>query len=430
MSPVFILIITRGISSLGSTLTMFGLNVFVYQKSHSYNIFAYLTILEILPGLLFSPFAGVIADRVSRRLILLICEATSMLLVMSALVLDAVGRLDTIAIATIAFLLAIASELRWSAMAATISRIAPVNNLGRLNALQQSFRGISMMLGPALGAVGIGYLGLHSLLLADTISYLVAIGGLASIPKEPAKKESLAGYKFSLFKELTFGMRWIIRHPELLNLLLFFMSVNIGLSIFNSTLSPYLLSTGSNKLLGLGLAAQGAGAFSAGMLFTYWRKPARPEKSIVSGSFGLGCTMVIWGVTKDPLLLCLVIFLLGALTTQVSASSQTLWQIKVPNEIQGKVFSVRTMVSSALAPLSVLVSVPLASYIFEPFATRLEFTRVFWGPDLKGALGLMNSTFGILVILCSLIFKARGGVGMTNKDSTSQQLARQGPPVK
>src|SRR2546427_12726839 len=79
------LIISRGISSLGSTLTIFGLDVWVFRETGSYAVFAYLAVLAVLPSLLFAPFAGLMADRWNKKSLLLACDISSILVVTVAL---------------------------------------------------------------------------------------------------------------------------------------------------------------------------------------------------------------------------------------------------------------------------------------------------------------------------------------------------------
>ena len=62
------------ISSIGGGLTSFGLGVYVFQKTGSAGGMALVTLFAFVPTLLFSPLAGVLADRYDRRLSLVIAD--------------------------------------------------------------------------------------------------------------------------------------------------------------------------------------------------------------------------------------------------------------------------------------------------------------------------------------------------------------------
>ena len=98
------------------------------------------------------------------------------------------------------------------------------------------------------------------------------------------------------------------------------------------------------------------------------------------------------------------------MTSIIMASSQTIWQSHVPVEIQGKVFAVRTVLSFGLAPLSILLSVPLAAMVFEPVLLRSDVTAAIWGSTKAAPLGFMVSSLGALVSLCAFGLLLRGGL--------------------
>ena len=101
------LVASRGVSTLGATLTSFGLNVWVYREAGSYQVFAMLAVLTTLPSLLFAPFAGYLSDRLDKRLVLLGCDLISMFAVMLALAAYLAGHLVVPIVAVVVLALAL-----------------------------------------------------------------------------------------------------------------------------------------------------------------------------------------------------------------------------------------------------------------------------------------------------------------------------------
>ena len=137
-----LLVITRGLSSIGTTLTTFGLNVWIYRQTGSYTVFATMAVFAMLPVLLFAPFAGVLTDRFDKRKLLIAADVVSGVVVMAVLALYLLGGLGVPSVAVAILLLAMAGELRWSSMSALFSQVVPREQLNRINGIQQSFRGI------------------------------------------------------------------------------------------------------------------------------------------------------------------------------------------------------------------------------------------------------------------------------------------------
>ncbi|QYF92618.1 MFS transporter [Massilia sp. PAMC28688] len=402
-------IVSRGLSSLGTTLTTFGLNVWVFRETGSYAWFAWLAILAGLPSLLFAPFAGVLADRWNKKSLLLSSDVVSMLAISLALLCLAAGKLNLAVVALVTLVLALASELRWSALSAAIALVVPRAHLGRMNSLQQSFRGISVMLGPVLGAGGLDYFGLGALLALDMLSYLIGIVGLLGVTIARAPAGAAPAYT-SFWHELSFGFGWVFARAGLRRLLLFFMAINIGVAVFSVTFAPYVLSFASSYVLGASLGLQGAGAVAAGMLLARWRMPVSDQNAIVWGALSFGLCMVGWGLWRAPWMLGGAACAFGVLTTIIMAASQTVWQMHVPPAIQGKVFAVRTVLSFGLAPLAILGSVPLAGTVFGALLERCGMLAALWGQGPGAAIGLMVSALGIGVSLCALALLAAGGL--------------------
>jgi DHA3 family macrolide efflux protein-like MFS transporter len=408
-----ILITTRGLSSIGSTLTSFGLDVWVYQKTGSYGTFVMLAVLTSLPVLLFAPFAGLLTDRFDKKALLIAADLVSSIAVAIALILYLSGTLNVPAIACTVLLLAVASELRWSSMSAMFSQLLPKELLGRVNGIQQAFRGINVMLGPLLGAVGINLLGLAVLLAVDLLTYALSLAAWLIVRVETRPSPKYDGQaSTSFFDELTYGFRWVWRQSGLRRLLMFFMIVNIGVSVFTTAFSPYLLSFSSNTTLGASLGVLGGGAFLSGLWLSK-RYPASMthEGGIVTGTLLFGLCMCLWGVLRQPVLLLPLAFFIGVLETVIMTASNTAWQVHVPTEIQGKVFAVRTVTAFGLAPLALLCSVPLAERVFHPLLEQSgPVATTVWGAAPVGPLGMMISVLGVGVAACAVGLRLRGGL--------------------
>lgn len=419
------LVVTRGIAAIGSTLTAFALDVWVFKQTGSYAIFAMIALFATLPSLLFAPFAGVIADRFDRRAILFLCDAISLLVVTVVLVAALLETLNVALIGLTVLGLAVASELRWSAMGASISMLVPTERRGQINSVQQILRGITAILGPILAAVGLDSLGLTILVAINVATYLIAILGLMSIPFPPQVARTMP-FATSFWSELTYGFSWVLEHRGLRRLLVFFMLINIGLSVFTVSFAPYVLLVASQSVLGTALGLQGAGMFAMGLVLARFRfERFQLSNRILWGALCYGTCIFLWGLSRQPFLLFAIAFVLGALASMMMAASQTIWQNHVPSEIQGKVFSVRTVASFGLTPIAIIASIPISNWIFLPLTECASGLRAIWGKGQVAAIGLMVSVFGAAVVLGTCLLIRIGGLAIVSRPDqlTTQKLA-------
>ncbi|MFN7611150.1 MAG: MFS transporter [bacterium] len=411
--PALYLILSRGVGGLGATLTAFGLDVWVFQKTGSYAIFASLALLATLPSLLFAPLAGVIADRYDKRRVLLACDLVSLLSVLTALAFHQFERLTVPIVALTIVGLSISSSVRWTVMGPIVTLSVPREQLSRANGLLQTFQGATAIFGPILAAGGLSVLGLGLLLGLNVLTYVFVVGVLAALwLRLPLPQRNKAERTFHSFaEEITFGFRWVWRNEGLRRLLVFFMLLNIGLSIMVAAMAPYVLSFSSGSVLGIALGAQGTGAMLMGAIIA--RRgipPGREEAAVLWGATTFGIFMVAWGISRDAITLSAVAFAFGALTSIVMASSQTIWQSHVPAEVQGKVFAVRMMTSFGLTPLAILVSIPLSVSVFGPLLSTSQILQSVWGSGQTGTLGLMVSVLGLAIVTGGVGVWAGGGI--------------------
>ena len=424
------LVAGQGISGLGSALTGFGLNVWVFRQTGSFGLFALLTVIANLPQVAFAPIAGAIADRIDKRRLLIGCDIAAMAIVLALLYAHSHGTLTVPLVAVSNLLLSACSVQRWSAIGPAISLLVPKGLLGRINGLMQSFNGIRVMLGPMLGALALGALGLDSLFAFDALSYVpgLAILLLIGIPSSPAAR-SPGDARPRRRDELTYGLRWIAAHAPFRRMLVFFALINIAISVYTVTFAPYVMSFASNRTLGTGMCMEGGGAVVMGLVLARLRLSGGEEARIIWGAFGVGAVMMAWGMLRAPAAIFGAALLLGALFSIITSSSQTLWQANVPIEHQGKVFAVRMAVAFGLTPLSVLGAVPLAQFVTAPALDRLPWAAHLWGTAQAGPLGLMLSFLGLGVLLCAVMLRARGGLGFAPCSTPAEPTRAAGAPA-
>ncbi|WP_428510429.1 MFS transporter [Roseateles sp.] len=408
------LVVTRGLSGMGSALTSFALNVWIFERTQSYAVFAILAIVTMLPNLVLAPFAGMLVDRWKKHHLLLGCELAPMAALVAALCAMQAGVLTPLAVGALNLVMAVTATMRWMVMGVVVSTLVEAPDRARINGLQQSFAGAATVLGPTLGAAAIQVVGPAGLLSTDlALSVVAAITLLGiRIPEPDQSRASRDAARMTFWQEVTFGWRWIAARPGLFRLMLFFTILNLGVAVYGVAFTPYLLANGAGPLLAWGLSTQGAGAFLGGLALARWRGRFDAEAGVVFGALAFGVVMTLWGMSRQTAVLIALAGAAGVLTSLVMSSSQTLWQREVPPDIQGKVFAARLMTSYLLRPVAVLASMPFATYVGEPLLVQASWARWFWGDGATASLGAVLSLLGLGITMGCVVLAVRGGFGV------------------
>jgi MFS transporter, DHA3 family, macrolide efflux protein len=407
------------VSLIGSGISRFALGVWVYQRTGSATDFALITLCAFLPGLLVAPFAGALIDRWDRRWTLFWSDLGPAVGTLAIFLLLRADALQVWHIYAVAVLASVFNTFQWPAYMVATTLLVPKRQLGRANGLLQFGQATAEVLAPVLAGLLISVIGLAGVVAIDLVTFLFAAATLLliRIPRPPA---SGAGRKGSLLSEAAYGWTFIRERPGLLGLLLYFAMINLVFSISSVLATPLVLSFAPPAVLAGVLAASSAGLLAGSVVMTVTGGP-RPRIHGVLG-FGLlfGLALAIAGLRPDPVLIAAGLFLAMFGAPLINGSSQAIWQVKVPPDVQGRVFAVRRLIAQLTAPLGFLSAGPLADYVFRPLLVEGgplagSVGRVLGVGPGRG-IGLIYLSLAALPVLASLWGYARPRVRRVEED--------------
>lgn len=356
------------ISLIGSGLTSFGLAVWIFQRTGEATPFALTALFGNLPRILLAPVAGVVADRWSRRWIMILADIGSALVTLAALFLLGSGEFAIWHIYLIALAGSVCGAFQEPAYIASITMLVPAKDLGRANGLVQLSQALEMLAAPIIAGALFPAVGLGGLITIDLITFGAAVGALLLIPvpQPPAapRTEAQAGRQF--WRDVAFGFRYLAGRPGLLGLLLFFALVNFLLNGATVLTGPLVLSFSTPTALGAIQAAVGLGMLAGSVAMSAWGGPRRRIWGVLGfiGLMAVGLAFIGLWASPWTVAVGLILMVLGA--PIASGCSQAIFQAKVAAEVQGRVFAVRSMISRSMMPLATLLAGPLADRVFEP----------------------------------------------------------------
>ncbi len=395
------------VSTLGSSLTSFALGVWIYETTGSPTLFAVSMLVWVLPNVALSPVVGVLTDRWERRLVMLLSDtgAGFCSLFLAAVVLT--GRLQIWHVYLGIFFNSAFSAFQWPAYSAATSLLVPKEHLGRAGGMTQVGEAVSQLAAPTIAGALFVSVGLQAILLIDVLTYLVALTTLLVVrfpPPEPTP-EGQAG-RGSFWTEALFGWRYIRARPGLLGLLVVFACLNFVFSLASSLYTPLLLNLTTADVLGLINSAGGLGMLAGTLLMGGWGGPRRRIWGIFAAETLLGVTTLLFGVGLPVPWLAVNSFWFLFTLPISNGCSQALWQTKVAPDVQGRVFSIRSMIAFSIMPISYAIAGPLAEKLFEPLMAESGALAPALGPLIGAGPGrgiaLMFVLAGAIYLLAAL----------------------------
>jgi len=412
MKTFFIIWVGQLISIIGSGLTGFGLSVWIYAQTGEATPIALNALFYNLPRIIFAPVAGSIADRYNRRRIMILTDTAAALTTLGAAALLFSGNLQVWHIYLLTFLSAVCSSFQQPAYSASITMLVPKKDLARAGGIQQMGWAVQSLLIPLLASLLYATIGLRGVILIDFATYFFAIGALllVHIP-QPKRTTEVAkeGEKDSMWRDAIFGWRYLRERPGLFGLLWYYAIVNFFLSLSGVLISPLILSFGTEVELGIAQMAGGAAMLIGGLIMGAWGGPKNRKiwgviAAIALSSLGyllVGLRASIYYVAAGQFVILFFIPISAAL-------SQAVWQTKVPPDIQGRVFSIRSMIAWSIIPTANLVAGPLADKVCEPLmAEGGALANTFIASIIKvgtgRGIGLVFVISAVFLLVTSLI---------------------------
>ena len=339
------LYLAQTISLAGDAFTWVGLALLAYQldRERSPVILATALTLRVTAFIIFSPFAGVLADKVDRKKILYITHFIRMLIVCFLPFITAEWH-----IYVLVFFLNVFNAFFTPTYRAVIPQIIEGRYYREAVGLSTATYQLLGVLGPALAGVVAVWLGAREIFLVDAASFIIAAVLILAIPKQELQKgvTAAAWQSHSTWVDVVKGMRLLFSNKILqFALSIEFVSAIAGAMILVNTIGHIKNALhADDKYYGWVMAAFGIGAAVAAFVSGSIDKSKTRAVSLVSGALLLGATICFANYVGYPVLL--VLWLLAGLGQSLAEMpSETLIAENIEAADQGKVYGSHFAVS-------------------------------------------------------------------------------------
>jgi MFS family permease len=326
--------IGQGTSFVGDAVSMVALVVLVVEITGSASAVGGALVARLLPTIA-SPLAGVLADRVDRRIVLVASD-----LARAVLVLGLVFARDLATIYILVFLMGLARTVFNPTVRAAFPSVVGGGDLTRANALISGTFSVSETAGPALGGLLVATVSVDAAFVLDAVTYLISAVLLSLTPlARPQREEDSAGFGEDLKAGFTYLAGARIPLAIVLGAFLTVLTINITIpaEVFLAKETFKAGNVGYGFLVGL----YGGGMVLGSALMAALGDRVRLLPFYFVGVFASALALV--GVGLSPAF----VFALGALVVagvangMENVTTDTILQKRVPDAFLGRVFSVR-----------------------------------------------------------------------------------------
>ncbi len=387
------------ISQAGDSLYQIALIWLLLEMTGSATVTGLVTMSSFLPTLLFGLWAGVMADNVDRRNLMMGTDIIRALLVLTLPILFYTGKLNSLILGIVTFLIATCSAFFNPARDSIIPQLVPKEYLTKANALIQTSWQLAVLLGPLLASFLLKTLGVVNLFFADSLSFLVSLALIYSlhvderemmrtVPEPKTRKTGFSGV-ISLIGE---GVNHAINNRVILTLLAITALDNLILMGAAMIGTPIFVKTilGKEASIYALIEACYASGMVIGIPLVHFL-----ENRITNGKM-IALGMILDGLTFIPLLwirttsgAIITILIHAIFIPMITAGRATLIQHYVPSNLQGRIFSLNSMAVVGCTALSVSITGIMADHI----PINYIFAGIGTGAALCGFIALCFKHF-------------------------------------
>ena len=334
------------ISQLGNWFNYIAVFVLLNELAGSGVAISWFLIAKFMPTAILAPAAGVIADRFSRKKIMIVCDLGRVAVVLCFLLIRDPS------LVWLVFVLALIQEAMWSfydpARRASVPNICRPEELHLANALSGATWSIMLALGAALGGLVTAAWGWQTAIVLDALTFALSALLLSTVllPHRSRQREDKAGWReYTGLNDLVAGCRYLATHGQVAALLLVKSgwALSGGIMVMLAIFGEQVFQVGGQGGGGSGIlySMRGVGAAIGPILA--WRLLGESDRDMyrsIGLAFFLACACYL-AFSQAPTLAWAALFvMLGHLGGSVQwVFSTTLLQKKVEDSFRGRVFA-------------------------------------------------------------------------------------------
>lgn len=344
-----ILVLGQFISKLGSGINGIGLTLYVLKFNNAILGLGLLAILLKIPWIILGPFAGIIADRHSKKYIIIFCDIArgilGILLFLSS---------NQFEFYLLVFLITLLDVLFAPSVNGILPFIVKKEEIKYATSMYASSGMVAFLIGPAIGGILVGLLDCKSVFLINGISYILSgiseafIRNKGKVIKEKESK--------SPFIEIKEGIIYAKEHKNVGFIIIFFAFVSIALGALPIVYIKFIKNDlgASDWMYGFFNTINGLGILLGSFLIPKLLRRWSEINLMIKGTCIYGILFIVFVSLKIIPYNLAIFFLIGISISFINVSYDIFIQKEVEKEFIGRVFSLDITLSNVVMIISII----------------------------------------------------------------------------
>ncbi|MES9692595.1 MFS transporter [Bacillus toyonensis] len=370
----------KTVSIFGSSIYSFALGLYVLQITGSAWNFAITLILGTIPMIVMNPFAGVIADKVDKKKLVVCMDLLSGGLLITVYTLSSNYGLNLFIIYTTTFLLTVFTTFFGIGLESAKPNIVSKERLMSINSISKIIDSVSLILGPMLGGIVFAVVDIKLFIMINGISFILSGISILFIHFKLFGhdiKEECSIREINFIKDIKEGYFYLMERESLKNTFHILISLNFFLGFAVTVPLPYII----NIVLNLSSKQFGIiqGTFPVGMIigailvkkinnrfsYSYLLKKLSSMLAVFMIISGIPVLFKSFEANDFVCVItyCVVMFSFGLIIALIDIPLIYSMQKEVPDEYRGRVLSIELSIGKMMQPIALTLSGLLLNYI-------------------------------------------------------------------
>ncbi len=347
---------SQTISLFGSMLVQYAITWHITLKTQSGVMMTLSIICGFLPTFFLSPFAGVWADRYSRKRLIIMADTGIALSTLTLALLFMSGHDSIYLLLGAMSVRALGAAVQTPCVSAVLPQLVPEDKLMRVNAINSSIMSVTMLICPMLSGALLTFAPIETIFFIDVVTAAIAVFVMAAFLHIPLHAKAAEKQTMGYFEDMGQGWLYIWRHK-------FVMAFFVFCTIFFVLVAPAAFLTPIQVARSFGpevwrLTAIEI-AFSVGMMLggiaiASWGGFKNRVHTMALSSFIIGIATFALGLVSVFWVYLIFMCVAGLSMPTFNTTSTVLLQEKVEEAYLGRVFGALGMLSSAVMPVAMI----------------------------------------------------------------------------
>lgn len=362
---ITIFLASQTLTLFGSSLVQYAILWYITLKTQSGIMMTISIISGFIPSFFISPFAGVWADRYSRKMLIIISDLTIAFFTLILAVMFFIGEDSLILIFLVSAIRSLGSGVQTPAVGAFIPSIVPEDKLTRVNGINTSIQSFIFLLSPMLSGALMMTTDIEYIFFIDVITAIIGVLALLIFLKVPLHKKAEENEKIEYFQDMLKGIKYIKEHA-FIKILFLYSAAYFILAAPLAFLTPLQVARtyGDDvwRLTAIEIAFS-VGMMLGGALMAYWGGFQNKLHSMAMSTFIIAISTLILGIPPSFWVYLIVMGIAGLVMPLFNTPFIVLIQQKTDENYLGRVLGVLNMIASIVMPMAMLLFGPLSDVI-------------------------------------------------------------------